>query len=125
MLAAAPLYMLYYIPNSIAVNCFRNNKVGGPEWVNVLILGLFNAASSIAIEAIQYGTFVATGIPFWSKTSFERQLGCWLYGIIIILVVAPFVARKLYKKTRNPWLAGIINGLIVTVMSVAFTAQYY
>ncbi len=125
MLAAAPLYLLYYIPNSIAVNCFRNNKVGGPEWVNVLILGLFNAASSIAIEAIQYGTFVATGIPFWSKTSFERQLGCWLYGIIIILVVAPFVARKLYKKTRNPWLAGIINGLIVTVMSVAFTAQYY
>lgn len=125
MIAAAPLFLLYYIPNSIAVNCFRNNKVGGPEWVNLLILGLFNALSAIVIEAIQYGTFVSTGIPFWSKTSFERQLGCWLYGIIIILVVAPYISRAIYKKTKNPYLAGIINGLTVTFMSVAFTAQFH
>jgi len=125
MIAAAPLFLLYYIPNSISVNCFRNNKVGGPEWVNVLILGIFNAISTIVIEAIQYGTFVSTGIPFWSTTSFNRQLGCWLYGIIVILIVAPFVSRAIYKKTKNPYLAGIINGLIVTIMSVSFTAQFY
>lgn len=125
LIVALPMYLLYYVPNSIAVNCFRNNKVGGPEWVNVLILGLFNAISSIVIEAIQYGTFVSTGIPFWSKTSFERQLGCWLYGIVIILIVAPFTARKIYKKTNNPYLGGIINAMIVAMMSVAFTAQYY
>lgn len=125
MIAAAPLFLLYYIPNSIAVNCFRNNKVGGPEWVNLLILGVFNALSAIVIEAIQYGTFVGTGIPFWSKTSFERQLGCWLYGIVIILIVAPYISRAIYKKTKNPYLAGIINGLTVTFMSVAFTAQFH
>ena len=125
MIAAAPLFLLYYIPNSISVNCFRNNKVGGPEWVNLLILGVFNALSAIVIEAIQYGTFVGTGIPFWSKTSFERQLGCWLYGIILILIVAPYISRAIYKKTKNPYLAGIVNGLMVTIMSVSFTAQYY
>ena len=72
-----------------------------------------------------YGTFVSTGIPFWSKTSFERQLGCWLYGIVIILIVAPFTARKIYKKTNNPYLGGIINALIVTMMTVTFTNQFH
>lgn len=125
MIVAAPLFLMYYIPNAISVNCFRNNKIGGKEWVNLLILGLFNTMAAAVIEAIQYGTFVGTGIPFWSKTSFERQLGCWLYGIVIILFVAPYISRAIYKKTKNPYLAGIINGLMVTIMSVSFTNQFH
>lgn len=124
MVFALPLFLLYYIPNSIAANCFRNNLVGGKEWVNLLILGIGNALSCIIMEAVQYGTFISTGVPFWSTDYLGQQLGCWLYGIIIILAVAPWISRKIYKATCNPYLAGIVNGLMVTIMSVSFTAQY-
>lgn len=87
------------------------------SFCNVFVLRIF--------EAVQYGTFVATGIPFWSKTSLERQIGSWLLGVVVILFAAPFISRKIYKETKNPWLGGIINGVLVTIMSVVFSAQYY
>lgn len=125
MLFALPLFLLFYIPNSISVNCFNYNKIGGKEGVNTLINAAGNVFVLLIFEAVQYGTFVATGIPFWSKTSLERQIGSWLMGVVVILFVTPCIARKLYKETKNPYLGGILNGLLVTIMSVAFSAQYY
>lgn len=93
--------------------------------MNTLINAAGNVFVLLIFEAVQYGTFVATGIPFWSKTSLERQIGSWLMGVVVILFVTPFIARKLYKETKNPYLGGILNGLLVTIMSVAFSAQYY
>lgn len=123
MLFALPLFLLYYVSNSISINCFQYNTTGGKS--NILIDSLGSVWALLIFEAVQYGTFVATGIPFWSKTSLERQIGSWLLGVVVILFVAPFISRKLYKETKNPYLGGIINGTLVAIMSVAFSAQYY
>ena len=125
MIFALPLFLCYYIPSSISVNCFNYNLVGKKEWVNLLLNAIGGVLILLCFEALQYGTFVATGIPFWSKTSLERQIGSWLLGVVVILFVTPFIARKLYKETKNPYLGGIVNALLVTIMSVAFCAQYY
>ena len=100
MLIALPMFLLFYIPNSIACHSFRFNKVGGKA--NVFIVALFNAASIIYIEIVQYSVFFATGQPFWYVESFDRQLGGWLLSTVVVMFVTPFIARKIYKETKNP-----------------------
>ena len=99
---------MYYIPNSIATNCFRYNKLGGKhEWVNTLV--------------VQYGVFVATGYSMWHADGSVKSAVGWSYAIVVILIVAPIVARKIYKKTNNPYLAGIVNGALVAILSCTST----
>ena len=52
----------------------------------------------------------------------RRRLGQVRRGLVLaILIVAPIVARKIYKKTNNPYLAGIINGAMVAIISCTST----
>lgn len=122
VMAALPLYLMYYIPNSIATNCFRYNKLGGDkEWVNTLVVSVGNALGCIVLLAIQYGTFVATGFSMWHATGAIKSAIGWTYAIVAILILAPIIARKIYKKTNNPYLAGIINGALVAIISTTNT----
>lgn len=36
---------------------------------------------------------------------------------LVPMLVTPFVTRAIYKKTRNPYLGGIINAVIITIMT--------
>ena len=122
MLIALPMFPLFYIPNSIACHSFRFNKVGGKA--NVFIVALFNAASIIYIEIVQYSVFFATGQPFWHVESFDRQLGGWLLSTVVVMFVTPFIARKIYKETKNPYLGGILNAIVVVATVVSMTITY-
>lgn len=124
MLCALPLFLMFYIPNSIACHSFRYNEVGKGGWRNTLIVAFFNAASIIYIELVQYSVFFATGQPYWHVESFDRQLGGWLLGTVVVMFVTPWIARKIYKETRNPYLGGILNALIVVIMTASFTITY-
>ena len=48
-------------------------------------------------------------------------IGIWLFPIVVILPVYAVISRILYKATKNPYLAGIIMALIITVMSCTNT----
>ena len=122
MLIALPMFLLFYIPNSIACHSFRFNKVGGKA--NVFIVALFNAASIIYIEIVQYSVFFATGQPFWYVESFDRQLGGWLLSTVVVMFVTPFIARKIYKETKNPYLGGILNAIVVVATVASMTITY-
>lgn len=121
ILAALPLYLMYYIPNSIATNCFRYNKLGGKEWVNTLIVSVGNALGCIGLLAVQYGVFVATGYSMWHDNGSVKSAIGWSYAVVAILILAPIIARKIYKKTNNPYLAGIVNGIMVAIISCTST----
>lgn len=122
ILTSLPLFLMYYIPNSIATNCFRYNKLGGKhEWVNTLVVAVTNALGVIVMLAIQYGVFVATGYSMWHADGSVKSAVGWSYAIVVILIVAPIVARKIYKKTNNPYLAGIVNGALVAILSCTST----
>ena len=131
ILAALPYYLMYYIPNSMATNSFRYNKLGKHEWVNTAVVAVGNALGTIIILLIQYGVFAATGYSMWHPNGSVKSAVGWTYAIVGILIVAPIVARKIYKKTNNPYLAGIINGILVAIISctststILFTASAY
>ncbi len=114
-----PFFLLFYIANSVSTNCFNYNTVGGKY--NTLLLAFFNELGALVFIAIQYLTFVSTGALAWYSAESWRISGIWLYPACVYLFLTPFITRYVYKKTNNPYLAAIINAIIITMMAVANT----
>lgn len=111
-----PLFLLYFVANSVAVNCFNYVKLAKHEWVNTVIIGFSANIAPIVLLVLQYGTFFVTGSP-WDlsySSSFIR-----LIPVTVILFGAVVVSRMVYKRTKNPYLPGLVNGMIVTMLTIA------
>ena len=111
-----PLFLIYFVANSIAINAFNRFKIAGREWVNTAILALANSLAPIILVVAQYSTFAVTGnlIP-----GFGGIFSIWLFPVIVILAVTAIVSRKLYRATGNPYIAGFLNATVVVLMSVS------
>lgn len=114
-----PLFLVFYVVNSISFNSVNYNTIGGK--CNNLILSCFNGLGGFIFVAIQYITFVATGALKWYSTEGFRISGIWLFPAMIYLFVTPFMTRFIYKKTNNPYLCAIVNAILITMMCVANT----
>ena len=117
-----PFFLVFYLINSVAVNCFNYNTIGGKKgWGNVIILSVFNILGALVFLIVQYGTFFSTGLLKWYSTEGWRISGIWLYPAIVYLFLAPILNRFIYKRTKNPYLSAIIVAILITVMCVANT----
>jgi len=117
-----PLFLVYFVAASMATNCFNHNQVGGKHnWVNTLIVSLFAGAPAIIMLAIQYGTYFNTNHMAWMQTSFAGSNPpmyiLWLFPLVLVLPATTAMSRVIYKVTRNPYLAGIINAMIVVLFA--------
>ena len=118
------LFFTYYIACSVATNSFNFNKVG-KEWGNAIICGLFNAAPAVILPCIQYITYYSTNHMMW----YQKTMGdpnypmfvLWLFPIILILFGTTLVSRVIYKTSKNPYIAGIVNALIVGLITIINT----
>lgn len=111
----ALFFVFFYIVNSICINVQSfNNVFGKHEWVNILLMALFNVLSCVIIVVIQYSIFASTGMQLWGDGA-NARIPTWMTTAIPMLFVTPFIARKIYKETGNPYIGGIINGLMVTL----------
>ncbi len=45
----------------------------------------------------------------------------WLFPIILILFGTTIVSRVIYKTSKNPYIAGIVNALIVGLITIINT----
>lgn len=113
-----PLFLVYFVANSVAVNSFNRFTLAGREWLNTAVVTLFNALGPIALVAIQYSTFFITGLP---TEAISPITGIWLFPVIVILAAAAVISRKIYRETRNPYIAGFINAGVATMMTVGTT----
>ena len=118
-----PLFLIFYVINSVSINCFNFNRLANKEWVNIVVVAFFNALGMIAYEAVQYGVAFSTGYLAYRKTLGEMISGIWAVPAIFYLLVTPFITRGVYKKTKNPYLAGLINGTIVCIITAAQSAS--
>ena len=48
-------------------------------------------------------------------------MGIWLFPIVLILPLSAFICHKIYKKTNNPYIGGIIMGIIACILTVTNT----
>ncbi|MGD7044306.1 alpha/beta hydrolase family protein [Jeotgalibacillus proteolyticus] len=114
-----PFFLAFYVANSIAVNSFNFVAGGKKKWINIALLTLFNGISVAVLAVIQYTSFFVTGEIYFADLS--PIIGIWLLPMIIIIPLAAIVTRKIYLATNNPYLGGIIYGILVTVIMVTNT----
>lgn len=114
-------YAVYYVFNSIAINCFSRFLIGGKEWLNTAILALFNVLGPLVLIIAQYTHFFTTGdlIPGFSGIN-----GIWLFPFVVILPAAAVVSRKIYRETSNPYIGGFIMAAVATLIGVSNTLTY-
>ncbi|MHC5795473.1 CocE/NonD family hydrolase [Lacisediminihabitans sp. FW035] len=116
-----PLFLIYFLANSVAINSFNRFTIRGREWGNTAVLALFNSLAPIILVAAQYTVFAITGelIP-----GFGGIFSIWLFPVIVILFVTAVIGRKIYRVTNNPYIGGFISAAVVTVISVTNTLTY-
>lgn len=120
----AILFLVFYIANSVAINSFNYNYIGKKSWINTLITTLFTVAPAIILLFIQYSALQTTGFFLFRSTFMERISTVWLYPFLVILPATTVLSRKIYRITNNPYLPGIINALIITLISCTNTATW-
>lgn len=117
------LLCVFYITNSVAINCFNYNKVGGKKWLNILVLAVANVLPCVIVVVLQYTVFKSTGFLLWSADQTHLMV-VWLYPLFAMLPVSALISRAVFKKTGNPYLPGIINAIIIALMSCANTCTF-
>lgn len=117
-------FAVYYISMSLSVNCF-NYIYNGKPWVNTLIQCLSVVLGPIILVAVQYGFFKSSGYLFTEYYHICGSIvGIWLFPILVYLPLAALISRVIYKKTRNPYLGGLIMALLVTIISCTNTMTF-
>lgn len=108
-------FLIYYVANSVAANCFNFNDVGGRRgWVNTTLLAIAAVLPVPVLLLIQYIPFLSGGNMTWPANNMQVV---WLFPMLIILPLAVVISRIIYRRTKNPYLAGLIIGIFVTIIT--------
>ena len=114
-----PFFLLFYVVNSVSLNCFNYNTIG--KKFNILLVSALNILGPVGFIAVQYGTFFSTGFLKWYASEGQRISGIWLYPVVVYLFFAPILSRFVYKRTKNPYIFAIITAIMIAIMACANT----
>jgi dienelactone hydrolase len=117
-LVVLPLFLIYFVANSVAINSFNRFTIRGKEWINTALLALFNALAPIVLVIVQYTTFFVSG---YTIPGFGGIFSIWLFPVIVILAVTAVISRKIYQATNNPYIGGFLNAMVVALVSASNT----
>jgi len=114
-----PTFLCFYLVSTASITVNTNGLKG--VWGYILAI-LLNAGGIILWLGRQYITLFSTGVA--------AHPGAALSGIVLVamvptLAIAACISRALYKKTGNIWMPAFINGLLMTIMTVANTTVYF
>lgn len=113
------LFMVYFVANSVSVNCFNYNDIGGKKkWVNIALLAVAAGLPAVILLLMQYIPYFSGSDLMWPH---NNMYGVWLFPMLVTLPGSAVVSRIIYKKTNNPYLGGIICAIIVAIMSCTNT----
>lgn len=116
------LFLVYYVANSVAANCFNYNvigvKNGRGRWVNTLLVALAAVLPAVVLLLLQYIPYFSGSDLMWPQ---YNMYGVWLFPMLVMLPGSVVVSRIVYRKTKNPYLPGIICGLMVAIISCTNT----
>lgn len=114
-------FVPYYVMLSVSTNCFNYVELGNEKkkgFKSLVIATIAVAAAPAVMIAIQYIPMFTTGYTFTEKATFGGSLiGLWLFPVVVLLPFAVILTRKVYKATKNPYIAGVLMAVFVTVMT--------
>ena len=112
-----PLFFIFYMVSAAFSQNYRVKDL--PEWATIAINVFFNVIGIMLLFWIQNSYFINTGAMVSSANSLFF-IAC--YPIIPCVAVATVVARRMYTRTGNAWLAGLVNAMIMTFIACANTS---
>ncbi len=114
-----PFWIFYYVVTSVAGNCYNYTEMGKKSWVSVVWQAFFVFIGPQFMIMAQYIKFFITGKMFLDPIT--GIMGIWLFPIVLILPLASVICNIIYRKTKNPYIGGIIMGLIACILTVTNT----
>lgn len=126
MLEYAPIIFVFYISNSIRVNCSIGRE-GWKEWKVMLVGALANSLGLAFILLINYVCYFVTGTPFYGYWGNNNEV--WLFvnmvfGLVVMMFLLPIFNRIFYKQTGNVWVGAITCCLIFIMMTISVSVSY-
>lgn len=122
-----PIIFIFYISNSIRVNCSIGRE-GWKEWKVLLVGALANSLGLAFILLINYVCYFVTGAPYygnWGASNNEVWLFVnMVFGLVIMMFILPIFNRLLYKMTGNVWVGAIACCMIFVMMTISASVSY-
>ncbi len=126
-----PFFAFFFIISSLTLNSFtrmRNQK----EWVNMLLMIGASIAGFAIMTLLDYGSLRITGVKMFMYVPYpavaagstpmtSALAGLFEWNMIVALFVSAINARILFKKTGSIWVGGLINAMVITLMSISNT----
>ena len=121
-----PLIFVFYISNSIRVNCSIGRE-GWKEWKVMLVGALANSLGLAFILLINYVCYFTTGSPYYGYWGNGTEV--WLYvnmvfGLVVMMFLLPIFNRLMYKMSGNVWLGAIVWSAIFVTMTICASVSY-
>lgn len=114
-----PFWLVYYIVTSVASNCYNYTEMGENSWVSVIWQMFFVFLGPQIMIMGQYIKFFTTGKMVLDPIT--GIMGIWLFPIVLILPLSVLISHVIYRKTKNPYIGGIIMGIIACILTVTNT----
>ena len=121
-----PIIFIFYISNSIRVNCSIGRE-GWKEWKVLLVGALANSLGLAFILLINYVCYFKTGTPYYGNWGNDNEV--WLFvnmvfSLVVMMFILPIFNRLLYKKTGNVWTGAIVWCMIFIMMTISASVSY-
>lgn len=125
MLLYVPFFFIFYMVTAALSKNYRVKDL--PEWATIIINVAANTLGLIILIGVANQYYINNGAMISSGNNLF-YIVC--YPIIPCVAVATILSRRLYVRTGNAWLAGIVNAIIMTILacantSVSGTVQWY
>ncbi|MBQ9457362.1 MAG: hypothetical protein IJU64_02490 [Bacilli bacterium] len=122
-----PIIFIFYISNSIKVNCSIGME-GWKEWKVHLVGALSNSLALVFILIINYVAFFKTGTVFYDYMGAEKA-EMWLYvnmvfALVPMMALLPILNRLFYKWTNRVYLGALVTCMIFVFMSLAASINF-
>ncbi|MDY6367766.1 MAG: alpha/beta hydrolase [Clostridia bacterium] len=122
-----PLIFIFYVSNSIRVNC----GIGFEGWSEkkVFIIGAIGNSVGLAfILLINYFCFFTTGSPFYGYYG-GTATEVWLYinmvfALTPMMFILPIFNRLFYRQTNRVWLGPIVTSMIFVMMTLSASISF-
>lgn len=113
----APFFIIYSIAVSIGINGSYFAKIKNElPLVNDLFFAIMNMIPTVFITVLGYYLFMKTGVQpniFGSDYTFT-----YMINAIPIFAVTVYFMRQLHKQVANPYISGLVGGLLITYFNV-------
>ena len=119
ILAFVPMWLVYYVSSSVSANCYNYVQMGEHKGTSVVWQMFFAFLGPQIMIMGQYIKFFTTGKMVLDPIT--GIMGIWLFPIVLILPLSVLINHVIYRKTKNPYIGGIITALIACILTVTNT----